>query len=242
MSISREGSHSSRRTLVRIRGAGRGILAPANLGFVVVSILCALTIASFALGFALQPSQSTPADIPNPPMLNLSFQSGRPLQLFVYSFLEEDNAQSTRLVINATGTFTPNQASTRWTIGVIGFTGHLCPKQDSTPSLIPLRGFPQDYEIDGHSRIPALSGQPFLVVSLCWDKDAPLVINGSYVSAALSPILAEPGQSGSVTRSLVLSGTSLSSYSLAGGISPTEATARSWIWTDDLSSSFQNDI
>jgi hypothetical protein len=240
MSTSQEVPQSSRQRLTRTRMAGRQILAPANLGFVVVTILCALTIASFALGFALQPSASTPAGIPDPPRINLSFQSGRPLSLFIYSFLKQDNDQNTRLIISAAGTFASSQASIRWTIGILAFTGHLCPRQGPASGLIPLRGFPHDYELNGFSRVPALSGQPFLDVSLCWDKDAPLVINGSYFSAALSPILAQPGQDGSVTRSLVLSGTSLSSYSLAGGISPTEATARSWIWTDNLSSNFQS--
>jgi hypothetical protein len=39
---------------------------------------------------------------------------------------------------------------------------------------------------------------------------------------------------------LVLSGTSLSNYSIAGGVAPTEATARSWVWTGNLSGSFQS--
>ena len=71
------------------------------------------------------------------------------------------------------------------------------------------------------------------------DSGAPLITSGSYVSAALPPILA-PGEKGTVTRSLVLTGTSLSSYSPAGGLPPTEVSARSWIWTDALDSSFQS--
>jgi hypothetical protein len=216
------------------------ISSPSNPGFVVVWILCALAIVSSALGFAFQPSASTPPDVPNPPMLNLTFQSGSPRYLSVYEFLEQTSGQLTELVVDATGSFSPGQLSTRWTLGILGFTGHLCPKSASPARLVPLRGFPHDFEMNANSNIPARSGQPFFVISLCWDNGAPLIANGSYISAALPAILVSPGQPGAVTRSLVLGGTSLSSYSLAGGISPTEVTARSWIWTDNLSSSFQS--
>jgi hypothetical protein len=225
---------------MRIRWAWRRISSPSNPGFIVVLILCVLAIVSFALGFAFQPSASTPPEVPNPPVLNLTFQSGSPRYLSVYSFLEQTNEQLTELVVDATGSFSPIQSSIHWTLGITGFTGYLCEKSASAPSLVPLRGFPHDYEINDNSNIPVTSGQPFFVIKLCWDNGAPLITNGSYVSAALPPILAAPGQSGTVTRSLVLSGTSLSSYSIAGGISPTEVTARSWIWTDNLSSSFQS--
>jgi hypothetical protein len=222
------------------RRAWRGISTLSNPGFVVVLILCVLTIASFALGFAFQPSSSTPAEIPDPPTLYLNFRSGSPRYLSVYSWLEQANAQLTELVIDATGTFTSNQSSTHWTLSVLGFTGYLCPEHAPAPSLVPLQGFRRDYEISGNSNIPLRGGEPFLAISLCWDNGAPLIINGSYLSAALPAILAATGQSGTVTRSLVLSGTSLSNYSLAGGIAPTEVAARSWVWTDNLSSSYQS--
>jgi len=225
---------------MRTRQAWRRVSSPSNPGFVVVLILCALTIGSIVLGFAFQSPGSTPAEVPSPPLLNLTFQSSSPRYLSVYSFLEQANARVTELVMDATGAFASNQSIIRWTVGILGFTGYLCGESAPVPRLVPLRGFPNDYEINGNSDIPVASGQPFLVIRLCWDNGAPLVTSGSYLSAALSPILAKPGQSGTVTRSLVLGGTSLSSYSLAGGIAPTEVTARSWIWTDNLSSRFQS--
>jgi len=234
MSTSQEAPQLGKRMLIGLGGAGRRISARSNRGFVVVSILCVLAIVFFALGFAIQPAGSSPAEVPDPPTLTLSFQSGGPQQLFIYSLLQQ--ATPAELVVEATGIFAPKQNSTRWTIDISGFTGYLCPKQMA--SLIQLPGSPPSYEINGDSSIPAVNGEPFLTVSLCWDKGAPLMVNGSYVSAALSPILAGPGQSGTVTRALVLSGTSISSYSLAGGIAPTEANAQSWSWTDDLSSNF----
>jgi hypothetical protein len=225
--------------LMRIRWAWRRISSSINPGFVVVLILCALAIVSFGLGFAFKPAMSAPPDVPNPPMLNLTFRSGSPRYLSVYSFLEQTSGNQVELVVDATGSFAPNQSSTHWTLAILGFTGYLCRKSAPAARLVPLQGFPHDYEINGNSNIPATSGQPFFVVSLCWDNSAPLVADGSYVSAALPPILA-PGKSGAVTRSLVLSGTSLSSYSLTGGISPTKVNARSWSWTDKLSSSFES--
>jgi hypothetical protein len=139
------------------------------------------------------------------------FPVRQPRYLSVYSLLEQTNEQLSELVVDATGSFSPIQSSIHWTLGITGFTGYLCEKSASAPSLVPLRGFPHDYEINDNSNIPVTSGQPFFVIKLCWDNGAPLITNGSYVSAALPPILAAPGQSGTVTRSLVLSGTSLSS-------------------------------
>ena len=204
MIIFREISRYARGTLMRTRRAWRRISSLSNPGFVVVLILCVLTIVSFAFGFAFQPSASTPPEVPNPPELNLTFQSGSPRYLSVYSFLEQTSGQLTELVVDATGVFTSNQSATHWTLGILGFTGYLCQKPASAPSLVPLAGFPHDYEINGNSNIPATSGQPFLVIGLCWDNGAPLIADGSYISAALSPILSGPGQSGAVTRSLVL--------------------------------------
>ena len=214
--------------------------SPSNHGFLVLWFLCALAVATFALGFTFQPSASTPANVPAPPTLNLTFESSGPRYLSIYSFLEQDSAQQTELAIDATGTFTPNQSITHWILGILGLTGHLCSNPAPSVGLVPLPGSQYNYEINGSSHIPEKSGQPFLSIRLCWGNGAPLIINGSYLSAALPPILTGPGQQGTVTRSLVLGGTSLSSYSLAGGIAPTEVTARSWVWTDDISSMFQS--
>ncbi len=49
-----------------------------------------------------------------------------PRELPVYSFLEQAGAQRTELAVDATGVFAPHQPSTRWTLGITGFTGHLC--------------------------------------------------------------------------------------------------------------------
>ena len=230
----------ARWSLMGTRWTWQKVSSPSNPGFLVVWILCALAVSTFTLGFAFQPSGSTPANVPIPPTLNLTFESTGPRYLSIYSFLKQDGAQQTELVIDATGIFTSNQPITHWVLGILGFAGRLCSNPAPSVGLVPLQGSPYNYEIKGNSRIPETSGQPFLAIRLCWGSDAPLIMNGSYLSAALSPILTGPGQQGTVTRSLVLSGTSLSSYSLAGGIAPTEVTARSWVWTDDISSRFQS--
>ena len=205
---------------MRIRSAWRRVSSPSNPGFVVVLILCACTVVSFVLGFAFQPTATAPAVVPDSPTLNLTFPSGGPRDLSVYSFLEQAGSRRTELSLDATGDFAPRQPSTRWILGILGilgFTGDLCQPSASGPGLVPIRGFPGDYEISGTSSVPATPGQPFLVIGLCWDSGAPLITSGSYVSAALPSILA-PGEKGTVTRSLVLTGTSLSSYSLAWGL------------------------
>lgn len=223
----------------KIRSAWRRISSPANPGFVVVLVLCGLTAVAFVLGFAYQPSGSVPAQIPGPPTLNLTFSSGGPRDLSLYSFLQPDGARLTQLALDATGSFAPGQASTRWTLGIFGFTGRLCQRSAPGAGLVPIRGNPNDYELSGTSSVSGPAGTAFLDVALCWASGAPLVTSGSYVSADLSPVLA-PGEQGTVTRSLELSGTSLSSYSVAGGIAPTEISARSWKWTDTLGGEFQS--
>jgi len=225
---------------MRTRGRWRQRLTAPNPGYLVVLSLCVLTVISVILGLALQPAASAPAPVPDPPGLNLIFQSGAPLRLFVYSFLKQASAGRAELVIEATGTFAARQVSTRWSVGILAFTGYLCRGQSPAISLVPVRNSPHGYEINGRSAVPATDGRPFLVIGLCWAGGSPLISDGAYISAALSPVTVASGQSGTVTRSLVLGGTSLSGYSLAGGIAPTEVTARSWIWTGNLSGSFDS--
>jgi hypothetical protein len=240
--IPREVSTRARRALTGTWGVCRKLWLPANRGFIAALTLCALTIALTLLALAFQLSASAPAQVPNPPRLTLSFQPGSPppLRLYIYSFLEEAPAPA-KLIVAATGAFAPHQKTTRWTLDVQGFSGYLCPEQASTLHLIRLPQQGQhDYYLSGNSEISTISGTPFLAASLCWKDGSPLITSGSYVSAALSPILAPNGQSGTVTRSLVLSGTSLSNYSLAGGVAPTEVTTRAWVWSSDLGDELQN--
>jgi hypothetical protein len=165
-----------RRVLMEIRHAYRKFLAPANHGFIVLYILCVLTIALTFLGFAFQGSESAPAQVPVPPSLSISFAPGTapPERLFIYTFLEQTPGP-TRLIITATGTFARRQVFANWTLDVQGFTGYLCPGQASL-QLIPFtRQGANDYYIPGHSTISAISGTPFLAVRLCWNHGPPLI-------------------------------------------------------------------
>jgi hypothetical protein len=232
--------HSTLRTLAAWR-AGRGIWTPANYGYIALFVLGALAIVTTWLGFAMDRSGSSPAQVPVPPILSVSFAPGStpPASMSVYTFLEEAPAP-VKLIVTATGEFTGHQSSASWTLDIQGFTGYLCPGQ------APLRMVPftqqgkNDYYIGGSSPVSPIGGSPFLVVKLCWDRGAPLIASGSYLSAALSPVLASGGPSGTLTRSLVLSGSSLSSYALAGGIPPTEESAQAWIWNSSLSGEVQD--
>jgi hypothetical protein len=231
----------SRRVFEKSRHVYRKIWVPANYGFIVLFVLCVLTIALTFLGFAFQGSQSAPAQVPDPPNLSISFAPGTspPTRLFLYTFLEQ-TPPPTKLIITASGTFARHQVFANWTLAIQGFTGYLCPGQSSL-RLIPLpRQSVDDYYVPGHSTISAISGTPFLAVKLCWNRGSPLIVGSSYISAALSPILAPSGQSGTVTRALLLGGSSLSSYALAGGIPPSEATAQAWIWSSSLGNEIEN--
>jgi hypothetical protein len=231
----------ARRVLAMARRVGRRIWAPGNYGFIVLFILCALTVITVVLGFAMEGSASPPPQVPVPPSMSVSFPPGStpPASLSIYTFLEEAPAP-VKLMVTASGVFAKRQSSVSWTLDIQGFTGYLCPGQ-APLQMVP---FPQqgknDYYIGASSPVPPDQGASFFTVRLCWDRGAPLITSGSYISAALSPVLAPDGQSGTVTRSLVLSGSSLSSYALAGGIPPTEESARSWIWSSSLSADIQN--
>jgi hypothetical protein len=229
----------ARRVPAETLGTCRRAFAPANYGFIVLFALVIMTVVLTALGFAFQGSASAPAQVPAPPSLFVSFVPGSepPKSLSIQTFLEHVSGPN-RLIIVATGTFARNQASTEWELDVRGFTGHLCPGQ---PSLhLATQQGTDNYYLQGRSVLPLTSGTAFLFVNLCWHSNSPLITSGSYVSAALSPILAPSGQSGTVTRSLVLSGSSLSSYSLAGGVPPTEASAHAWLWSSSLGDEIQD--
>lgn len=221
--------------------AGRRIWAPANYGFIALFVLGALTVLTTWLGFVMDGSASSPAQIPVPPVLSISFPPGSapPASMSVYTYLEEAPAP-VKLIVTATGEFARDQASVGWTLDIQGFTGYLCPGQ-APLQMVPLTQQGQNaYYIAGSSPVYSIGGSPFLDVKLCWDRGAPLITSGSYLSAALSPVLVSDGSTGTLARGLELSGSSLSSYTLAGGISPTEESAQAWIWSSNLSGEVQD--
>jgi hypothetical protein len=221
--------------------AGRRIWAPANYGFIALFVLGALTIVTTWLGFVMDGSASSPAQIPVPPVLSISFPPGSapPASMSVYTYLEEAPAP-VKLIVAATGEFARNQSSVGWTLDIQRFTGYLCPGQASL-QMVPLTQQGKNaYYIAGSSPVYSIGGSPFLDVKLCWDRGAPLITSGSYLSAALSPVLVSGASTGTLARGLELSGSSLSSYTLAGGISPTEESAQAWIWSSSLSGEVQD--
>jgi hypothetical protein len=219
--------------------AGRKIWAPANYGFIALFVLGVLAIVTTWLGLVLDESASSPAQLPVPPVLSVSFPPGSvpPASMSVYTFLEQAPAP-VKLIVTASGEFGRHQSSVGWTLDIQGFTGYLCPGQASLRMVPFIQQGKNAYIVSGRSAVSQLGGSSFLAVRLCWDRDAPLIPSGSYVSAALSPVRAEiPG---TLTRSLVLSGSSLSSYTLAGGIPPTGESAQAWIWGGSLSGEVQD--
>src|SRR5690349_14794220 len=231
----------ARRILTAGQRIRRRIWAPGNYGFIVLFILGALTVLTVMLGLSMEGSASPPPQVPVPPSMSLSFTPGStpPASLSIYTFLEEEETP-VKLIVAASGVFAMRQSSISWTLDIQGFTGYICPGQASLRMIPFIQQGNNDYYISATSPVPPDEGASFFAVQLCWDHGAPLITSGSYISAALSPVLASDGQSGTVTRSRVLSGSSLSSYSLAGGIPPTEESARAWIWTSSLSADIQN--
>jgi len=212
--------------------------ARTSLDFVNLLVLCLLTVIFLVLGFSLRPSASGPAQIPSPPLLTIGFTGPQaPQDLAVYSYLVQATGPQATLIMDVTANPGPEQRAIPWTVTVQGFTGYLCTPRPSQARLTRLG--PDDYTITGTAQIPATPGNPFLVLYLCWHSGPPLQITGSYLSAALPPILVTPG-GGTLTRGLKLTGTSLSSYTLAGGVAPTKVTSASWAWTSPLSGDLES--
>jgi hypothetical protein len=199
-------------------------------------VLLVLFILFLLLGIIFRPSDSGPAPIPSTPNLSLSIQSGAPRQISIASFLEQARGSRVVLDVQAAGTFAQNQATVGWALVVQGFTGYNCTPNRNV-SFFPLRR--NAYVATQVSPVPKHPGDVFFTVELCWQENSPLVSSGSYFSADLAPIM-PPGNvaTGSVTRSVALTGTSLSDYALAGGLAPTRVSPRSWTWVNNLSIQF----
>jgi hypothetical protein len=222
--------------LRKFRADLTGLRSPENRGFVVFWSLCILTAASASVGFGLEASVKGPAQVPSPPTLSISFPPGSPAprSLSIDSFLEQIHGQP-ELILTMTGVFASHQTHSGWSVDARGFTGYICPGQPGVKTArIPGEGAQESY-LYGDSAVPAVSGADFLTVKLCWNSGAPLVTSGAYISATLPAVLAPKGQAGTVTRFLVLSDPSLSSYISAGGIPPAVASGQGWAWASDIS-------
>lgn len=234
-------NHSMAGTLARPWRAVRRIWVPANYGYIAMVVLGALAVATTWLGLVINGSASSPAPIPGTPGLYISFAPGSapPASLDVYTSLLAA-AAPVRLVVTASGDFARHQSSVSWTLDVTPFTGYLCPGQGPL-RLVPLAQQGADsYYVQATSPVVPVSGSTFLTVQLCWNSGAPVAMSGAYVSAALSSVQAAGVSSGTLTRSLVLSGSSLSSYTIAGGIPPTGENVQRWLWSSSLSGAIQD--
>lgn len=210
-----------------------------NLSLVVLVLLGALGIATLVLGWALRPPGGAPPELPDSPQLAINFAEARPVHdLAVVSYLVQAKVPQAVLKINASGFLGSRQQSVAWSMGVQGFTGKFCtPKAFRGNSKVEFLGY-EDYRVYGTLKIPASSSAgSFLVVHLCWKSDAPLTVGSPYFSAAFPRILM-PGQTGTLTDVLQLRGTSLSSYSPAGGTAPEAVGRGTWAWTSALSGNF----
>jgi hypothetical protein len=220
--------------LVKARIAWRKLEASARLGFIGLLAIGALAAIFFALAVAYRPSIDGPAQIPFPrsPTLTIRFPGSRPLRdLYIYSFLEQTRGSQASLVLNLSASFS-KETTADWSIGITDFRGNAFEvRKPSTATVTNLGN--NSYYLRGTSPATAVPGSVFLVAILRWNNSPPLTVSGSYISAALPTILA--GQAGTVTRKLELHGTSLSTYTLAGGLAPTQVTPRSWAGTSALS-------
>jgi hypothetical protein len=153
--------------------------------------------------------------------------------------LEQESA-GPELILTADGSFEHGQKDSKWSVTIQGLNGYVCHGQAGFSTLhLPDSG-PHDYYLFGASALSAIAGSPFVTIKLCWKSGAPLVISGAYVSADLPAVLAPLGQSGTVTRVLVLGHPPMSSYIPAGGVLPAVASGQGWFWSSDISDSLQS--
>ena len=220
--------------LMKVSHMWQALWAPAN-SLRNFMALCALTIAFLLLGFHFRPSAVGPAQIPHSPTLTVDFHPQLSNVIIYLSLIQAARTGTqAKLEIYVAGLFRSRQSAVHWTMDVEDFTGYICTPKPFQANVKYVRGRYR-YLISGSSKIPAIPGSLFLVVNLCWKSRSPLTISGLYISAALPPIRASVDQAGTVTRRLALLGTSLSAYTLAGGITPTKVNPHSWNWTSPLS-------
>lgn len=218
--------------LTGLRRRWRAFRLPENRGFRSPLLLAVLTVVFFVVGMILLPASGLPVQLPPSPTLDVTFQGPPPQQLSVLSFLKQTG--STELIVEASGQFRPGQAQVRWTVGADGFTGTNCTPRTQRISFVSLGD--DNYNITAESPVRPF-GTFFLTFQLCWQAHSPLVVSGSYLRANL-PIVLSTVATGTVTRSLELSGTSLSDYSLVSGLSPTRVSLQSWTWSSSLAGDF----
>jgi hypothetical protein len=222
-----------------ISRAWRRIWALENLDVTSLVLLGALAVASFVAGWVLRPPNGPAVQVPSSPELTINFTDAAPVRnLDIVSFLAQAAGSQTVLKVNAKGLLKPGQATTSWNMGVQGFSGAFCtPKAYRGHTAIRHVGY-ENYVVTGTTLSPATYQGLLLVVHLCWNHGSPLAINGPNLSAALPRVLA-PDQAGTLTRVLQLHQTSLSGYSIAGGVAPTGESQSAWFWTTGLGGSFE---
>jgi hypothetical protein len=197
------------------------------------SFLFALAVICFVVGWGYRPPAGELPQLPSAPQLVINFnRAPPPLSLLIDSKLIQTSSSQTELEVNATGTFRPKQTVVSWIMTVQGLTGYICTQTPYQGSVEDLGS--QDYAIKKTLQIPS-GGDSFLIVHLCWHGNAPLTVKDSYFSANL-PCILDLNQAGTLTRSLQLTGTSLSAYTLAEAITPTSVTPGVWSWESPLSS------
>jgi hypothetical protein len=204
-----------------------------NLDLIAVIAVCALTAASLGVGVALRPAVSAPPPLSAAPDLTLDFSSQQPQTLTVDTVLMGNGTAPTRLEIDADGAFDAGQRTVSWILYVAGFTGYVCTAKAHWVAPQDLGS--GDYSFTQTVPVPSL-GDNFLVIDLCWSGQSPLTANSSYLSATL-PSVTVPYQTGTLTRTISLSGNGLAAYQLAGAIPPTTAGPLGWSWQDSLGTS-----
>jgi hypothetical protein len=166
------------------------------------------------------------------------------------AFLTKLDPHMVRLVISATANFKPTVATVRWRFDIEGFRGNICsipgaPQSSFQVTKTSTRTKPvtETTTVEGTSAAANSTASnltlPFLTIGLCWNQGAPISERGSYLSASIPRVLAA-GLTGTITRGLTLPGDGLAGYSIQGGVPPTSVTGRNWVWTSDLSSSFDS--
>ena len=112
---------------------------------------------------------------------------------------------------------------------------------DSTPLQIPkvthgpAVALPDTYVAPGTVRVAPVSRAAGLYLRLCWSSDAPIALNGAYLSAQLPTVQVGNGSASGgvavpVTESVVANAGDTSTYSVQTNASLTSSDADSWTW------------
>jgi len=212
---------------------------------VVLVIICAVFT---AFGWSWRPQSSGFPTVPE--NLSITMITGGPPTIDETMTRTADNGSTLQLVDGAFGSgLTEPNNSTAWTLRILNLgAATVCTPRENvidggSRGIAVARQHVKVVEVG--STTPGVSGlrtqvqsSGFYDVVLCWKKNGPVNLNGSYLSAQFPPLYNDNG-SISMSRSLTARGGDTANYTIQSAPTPSGSDAQSWNWNVSASDSIR---